>query len=288
MLKRAILLLLFFPLALFAYTSPGRPSGFVNDFTGTLSKEDINSLEVKLSKFEKDSSNEISVVLVNNLDGDNIENYAVQLFSDWGIGKRDNDNGVLLLIALQERKMRIEVGYGLEGALTDLQGNTIINNTLKPAFQQGDFYGGITRALEDIISATRGEYVGPIDQSYINGRDLEGYLNIFGYLVFGVLWLTSVLARSKNWWAGGVVGGIIGVIIGSIFGFFYIGLASLFFLIPAGLLLDFIVSRAYHQGRQTGYYPWWIGGGPHHNGFGGLFRGFGGGRSGGGGSSGDW
>ena len=88
------------------------------------------------------------------------------------------------------------------------------------------------------------------------------------------------------WWAGGVVGGIVGIIISLIKGFLFLGLISLIALIPLGLLFDFIVSRAYQKGKQTGHYPWWIGGG--RGGRGGGFGGFGGGMSGGGGASGRW
>src|SRR3989344_5277330 len=105
----------------FAYTSPGSPSGFVNDFAQMMSAGARAQLEQKLVQLEKDSTNEISVVTINNLDGDTIENFAVKLFQEWGIGKTKNDNGILLLIAKDDRKMRIEVGYGLEGALTDAQ-----------------------------------------------------------------------------------------------------------------------------------------------------------------------
>ncbi|MDO8493209.1 MAG: TPM domain-containing protein [bacterium] len=288
MLKRIVLLLLFFPVLLFAYASPGKPAGFVNDFASVLSGQDKTDIEAKLSQFEKDSSNELSVVIIKSLNGDTIENYAVNLFSEWGIGKEGKDNGILLLIAIDDRKMRIEVGYGLEGALTDIQSDLIINNTLKPAFQQADFYGGINRATADIISATKGEYAAPTDigTRALYGMDLP---NILFYGFFIVIWLTSILARSKSWWAGGVIGGLIGVVASLLLGFFYTGLISLILFIPFGLLLDFLVSRAYQKGVATGYYPWWIGGGPHDGGWGGGgFGGFGGGHSGGGGSSGDW
>ena len=275
---------------LFAYNSPGRPTGYVNDFVGVLSSEEKASLEKRLSDFERRSSSEISVILIKSLDGDTVENYAVKLFSEWEIGKKVKDNGVLLLIAIEDRKMRIEVGYGLEGALTDLQSSSIINNTLKPAFQRGDYYGGIDHAVADIIAATKGEYRSAESQQS-NSGDINWISNIFFYIFFFVIWLGSILARSKSWWAGGVVGGVIGIVLSFVFGFLYIGLVSMLLFVPLGLLFDFFVSRAYQRGTQTGHYPWWIGGGPHGGGGkwgGGGFGGFGGGRSGGGGSSGNW
>jgi len=119
-----------------AYTNPGSPTGFVNDFAGVFSGEQKATLEQKLVTFEKETSNEITVVTIKALDGDTIENFAVKLFEDWEIGKKDKDNGVLVLLAMDDRQMRIEVGYGLEGALTDAQSFWIINKIMKPAFQQ--------------------------------------------------------------------------------------------------------------------------------------------------------
>jgi len=163
-LRRFLFLgLVFLPVFVFAYVSPGQPSGFVNDFVGVFSVEEKNILEEKLSNFSKTYGNEIAVVTINNLGGDYIENYAVKLFEEWGIGKKGQDNGVLVLVAMDERQMRIEVGYGLEGFLTDIQSNWIINNIMKPAFQQGNFYAGIDSAIDKIISATQGEVI-PVDQ----------------------------------------------------------------------------------------------------------------------------
>lgn len=288
MLKRLILASLFMPMTLLAYVSPGQPSGFVNDFAGILNSEEKISLETKLMQFEKDSGNEISVAIIKSLEDDTIEDYAVNLFSDWGIGKKDNDNGILLLIAMDERKMRIEVGYGLEGALTDIQSASIIADTIRPAFQRGDYYLGIDMAVDNMISATKGEYT-VASGGGVNSINSDQVLNILTYALFALVWLASILARSKSWWAGGVVGGVLGIIAGVVFGFFYVGFTALALLVPFGLFLDFMVSRAYQRGAETGHYPWWIGGGPHGGGgLGGGFRGFGGGGSGGGGSSGDW
>ncbi len=284
MLTRIVTFLLFFPYLLFAYVSPGQPSGFVNDFTGVLSGEDRVVLESKIAQFKKDSGNEISVAVIKSLGDEPIENYAVRLFEEWGVGGKSKDNGILLVIALDDRRMRIEVGYGLEGALTDIQSHSIINNVLKPAFQRGDYYGGIDKAIDDISLATKGEYK-TINQSKFDGLDID-WVNIAG-LIFIVV--VSVLARSKSWWAGGVAGAIFGALVSFIYGLFYIGITSLILFIPLGLFIDFISSKAYQHGAKTGRYPWWMGGGPHGgSGFGGGFGGFGGGRSGGGGSSGDW
>lgn len=284
--KIIFVFLLIFALPVLAYYNPGDPSGFVNDYTGTLSDQQKGELETKLSQFEAETSNEIAVVIINNLDGDVIENFAVDLFADWGIGKGGKDNGVLILVAKDDREMRIEVGYGMEGSLTDAQSWQIINNIMTSAFKNGEYYQGIDGAVDGIIAATKGEFVAePVEESSA-GNNWEV---IFYFVIFGFMWLASLLGKSKSWWAGGVIGGIAGIIIGIIKGFLYFGFISMAILIPFGLLFDFIVSKNYQKARAGGHYPWWIGGGRGGgSGFGGGFGGFGGGMSGGGGASGRW
>lgn len=289
MFKKILIIAFFLPLSSFGYYNPGVPAGLVNDFAGIFGQDQKVQLETKLSNFEKESSNEVSIVIIPSLRGDTIENFAEKLFKEWGVGKKDRDNGILLLVALEDRKMRIEVGYGLEGALTDAQSYSIIKNTLTPAFKRGDYFGGINSAVDDIILATKGEYVTPtVPSSWPSGINLEWVF----YSFFFLIWFSSALARSKSWWAGGVVGGIFAVVDGLYTLSFFVFIISLVVFIPFGLLLDFVVSRAYQKGKTTGHYPWWIGGGPHGGGWGssssGGFGGFGGGHSGGGGSSGSW
>jgi len=284
----AILFLLALPVN--AYYNPGAPTGFVNDYANIIDDAQQQEIENKLVQFEQDTSNEISVVTIQNLGGDYIENFAEKLFVEWGIGKQEKDNGVLVLVALEDRKMRIEVGYGLEGALTDAQSNWIINNEMKPAFKEDRYGDGINEAVDKIISATKGEYVASDDGS-TNGSGGWDWEFIFWIVIFGFLWLAAILGRSKSWWAGGVIGGAAGIIIGLIKGFLWLGLGAIAILIPFGLLFDFIVSKKYHAAKSAGQVvPWWIGGGKGGGSRfgGGGFGGFGGGMSGGGGSSGSW
>ncbi|MDD5291019.1 MAG: YgcG family protein [Patescibacteria group bacterium] len=283
-----VILLLFVAMPALAYYNPGTPAGFVNDYAGMMSESQRQSLEAKLVNFESQTSNEIAVVIIPSLDGDTIENFAVRLFEDWKIGKAKNDNGILVLVAKEDRKMRIEVGYGLEGALTDAQSFWIINDIMKPAFRQEKYYQGIDQAVDKIMAATQGEYLPESEPAKVLSS--QAWENIFWFGLFAVIWLASILGRSKSWWAGGVVGGVIGVIIGIIKGFVIFGLVSLVILIPFGLLFDFIVSKNYAKHKASGTIPWWIGGGRGGGGGfgGGGFGGFGGGGSGGGGSSGSW
>lgn len=286
------ILAIMMPVLVGAYYNPGKPAGFISDFAGVLKAEQKQALEQKLSNFDKEFSNEIAVVIIPSLKGDTIENFAVKLFEDWKIGKNKKDNGVLILVAMEDRKMRIEVGYGLEGALTDAQSGWIISQIMKPAFVSGDYFAGIDGAVDKIVSATKGEYIPAENQIQksgvgVNFKNIENLVWLF---FGGTIFLASVLGRSKSWWAGGVIGGVIGVIIGIIKGFLFFGVVSLAFLIPLGLLFDSIVSRSYSRGKDSGHFPWWIGGGGFGGGRsgGGGFGGFGGGSSGGGGASGDW
>ncbi|MCX6702561.1 MAG: TPM domain-containing protein [Candidatus Wolfebacteria bacterium] len=287
----ALILFIFFFLveAAFAYTSPGSPKGFVNDFAGIFNDSQKSGLETKLSDFQKSTGNEIAVAIVKNLGGDTVENYAVELFKEWGIGQKGKDNGVLLLVATEDRKIRIEVGYGLEGSLTDAQSSWIIKNDITPAFKNSDYYAGINSAIDQIITAVNGGAVPSDSQNYAKGLfgNLFNDWHWFLFILFLPMWLASILARSKSWWLGGVLGGIVGIVIGFIYGFIFTGLISFVLLVPLGLLFDAVVSKAYAKNKSLGKNsPWWIGGGGR--GGGGGFGGFGGGGSGGGGSSGSW
>jgi uncharacterized protein len=293
-MKRLLVIFLFLAVAspAFAYYNPGTPAGFVNDFADVIDDEAQQTLEQRLTAFEKETSNEISVATINSLQGDYIENFAEKLFKEWGIGQKDKDNGVLVLVAVEDRKMRIEVGYGLEGALTDAQSNWIINNEMKPAFQQGDYGAGIAAAVNEIIGATQGEYVPSDSSNADSGSGGWDWSFIFWVVIVVFMWLASILGRSKSWWAGGVIGAVAGVIIALIWGFLWLGVGSIIGLTIFGLLFDFIISKNYRAAKATGKnLPWWFGGGGFGSGGfggGGGFGGFGGGMSGGGGSSGSW
>ena len=134
-----------------------RPSGHVNDFAQVLTDDDRAYLENFLKTLERDTTAEVVVVTVKSLDGMTIEEYAVKLFADWGVGDADKDNGVLLLVAPAERKVRIEVGYGLEGSLQDGLAGEIIRTAILPEFKQGNLRRGIGRGLDRISRVVRGE-----------------------------------------------------------------------------------------------------------------------------------
>lgn len=279
--------ILFLPISLLAFTVPEKPTGFVQDYASILSAEHLGSLETKLSSFEKSTTNEIAVVIIPSLDGDVIENVAQEIFTKWGIGKVDKNNGVLLLVSLGDRQTRIHTGYGVEGDLTDIGTSYIQSDVIAPAFRKGDYYGGINGALDKMIEALGGNNIVPENYSKSSNLNFD-WQYLFFFVLFLFQWVGAVLSRSKSWWHGGVLGGIIGT------GIWYFLISSIFLALPVviilillGLLFDYVVSSSYSKAKASGVYPWWIGGNGKGGG-GGGFGGFGGGMSGGGGSSGRW
>lgn len=127
-------------------------STMVNDFTGTLDSGWKSSIEDLCIKVRNETSAEIAVAVISDLQGITIEEYAVTLFKKWGVGKADKDNGVLLLVSMQEKKVRIEVGYGLEGAITDLEAGNIINDIIVPRFKENDYNAGVYNGVYALAS----------------------------------------------------------------------------------------------------------------------------------------
>jgi uncharacterized protein len=141
----------------FAYESPGAPNGYINDYANILSESEEVLLEAQVAVIKENTQAEVTVVTIDSLAGEVIEQYAVKLFEEWGIGEKGLDNGVLLLIAHTDRAVRIEVGYGLEAQLPDSFVGTIIANELLPEFATGDYYTGTKKALDAIAGAITGE-----------------------------------------------------------------------------------------------------------------------------------
>ena len=278
-----------------AYESPGQPTGYVNDFAEVIEPGAKIQLESELKSFDAETGHEISVVTVNSLGEDYIENFAVKLFEEWGVGKKDVDNGVLFLVAIDDREMRIEVGYGLEGALTDLQSKGILDSFAKPAFQQGDYTSGIVSSAQQIKNVISGEVIDVPTSTSSQANTWVMVLRRFGFwgIVIVIMILQAVgvaLGKSKRWWPGGVIGGGIGVVIGLIKWSLFAGILGGVIIGGLGLILDFGASRKdwfknVGKGGKGG--PWFFGGGGGKGG-GGGFGGFGGGFSGGGGASGRW
>lgn len=153
-LTRAMVVLALFPVLVFAVSYPSKPAGFVLDEANALG--DVTTLEQRLAAYEEQTSNEIYVVTIRSLEGLNVENYATALFNTWAIGKAELDNGILLLVARSERKVRIEVGDGLTGALTDREASRILDRDVLPRFKRQDVRGGIEAALAAITAELGG------------------------------------------------------------------------------------------------------------------------------------
>ncbi|MCW5732848.1 MAG: TPM domain-containing protein [Enhydrobacter sp.] len=150
-LPAALLALLFLGVAALAANFPAL-TGRIVDQANIVPAETRMVLEPKLAELEAKSGIQLVVATVNSLDGQEIEPYANELFRTWKLGEKTRNNGVLLLVAPNERRVRIEVGYGLEGSLTDALSKVIITNAITPRFKAGDFGGGITRGVDDIIT----------------------------------------------------------------------------------------------------------------------------------------
>jgi len=206
-----LLLLILFPISAFAGLNLPNASAYVNDYAGILNNKPL--LEKQIIDFEKQTSNEISIITVKTLQGTTIEDYAVRLFAKWKIGKSDKDNGVLILIAPNERKVRIEVGYGLEGVLPDSATSSIIRNEMLPYFKKGDYQTGVGKGLLSVMQATKGEYKQKSKnsaQTYLTLAIITIFKIIF-FAVFIVLVLLMLRKRGKS----GLIGLLLGTFLGS-------------------------------------------------------------------------
>lgn len=145
-----------------ALAAPALPKarGYVNDYAGILSPAARQEIERFLAGFERSDSTQIVVLTVPSLEGEDLEGYAVRVAQGWGIGQKGKDNGALLLVAKEERAVRIEVGYGLEDRLTDLLAGRIVDQEIVPRFKAGDFDGGVKAGVKAMVDATRGAYTG--------------------------------------------------------------------------------------------------------------------------------
>ncbi len=201
-----VLLLLFFSSAPAALDVPP-VTGYVNDRAGLLSQSTLLKLEQFLREFEKSDSTQIVVLTIPTLDGEVLEEYALRVLESWGVGQKEQDNGALLLLAKQERKIRIEVGYGLEGRLTDLLAGRIIDNEISPRLKQGDFDGGVISGVVAMAEAVRGEYQGTGSTKKKKKRfDPFGLIILFFF--FGPLLARLSGRRSRRSRRGGIfIGG---------------------------------------------------------------------------------
>ena len=250
----------------------------VTDLTGTLSPQVVTRIEQQLAAFEKEKGTQLAVLMVPSVRPESIEEYAVRVFEQWKLGRKGVDDGVLLVIAKNDRELRIEVGYGLEGALNDATAKRIISDDIVPHFKRGDFAAGIEAGVARILRVADGEPLPP--PAAAEGGD--GHLPIDPFWLFGGLMFAPLVTRLLTPLTGRVSAAALVGVAGGIAGW------ALFGAIIAGVfcgLLAFIFAFNGAMGR--GGSGSWSSGSHRGGGFGGGFGG-GGGRSGGGGASGRW
>lgn len=231
-----------------------RPTGYVNDYAGVLDPAASAQLENLLYMIEQKTTAQIAVAVMDTVEPETVDGYAVRMFSEWGIGGAEKDNGILILVAMQERKMRIEVGYGLEGAVPDAFAGNVIQDVIAPLFRAGDYSGGIAAGTEAVAARMLQEEYGLTLQDVV-----EGYSSNAG----------TSSPRKKT---------LAEKIFSLIFTIIFIGIL----IRHPHLLLFFLLAGGGGGGRSSGF------GGSSGGSFGGGFGGFGGGMSGGGGASGGW
>lgn len=258
--------------------------GYVNDHAGMLRPETALQLEQALRSFDESDSTQVAVLTIDSLEGDALEDFSIRVVDAWKIGQRGQDNGVLFLVVKNDRKMRIEVGRGLEGVLTDLAAGRIIDTVVRPLFKAGRYDQGIMAGAAAIIQTCRGEFTAPRQSGGRGVSRGQEPPQILSYLIF-CLFIVAFLGRASR--PLGILGGALLLPLAAFLGLPSISLLLLLMLLPvgaaAGLIVPLILGNMVLSGISMG------GGGFRGGGFGGGgFGGFGGGGFGGGGASGGW
>ena len=179
-------------------STPPNPPKLVNDYTNTLTPQQKQALETKLVKYDDSTSNQIVVVIVDRLEGYSIDDDAIELVRKWGVGNKNFNNGVVVFVAKSDRKLAIQVGYGLEGAITDLITKSIRENTINPNFKAENFYRGLDEGTDDIIKAAEGRYKAPAGY---NNRGKNGVS--IGTIIFIIILLLIIFGGAAGPGVGG-------------------------------------------------------------------------------------
>lgn len=183
-MNKILLFLLFFSAA---YSQPQVPQlqYWANDFTNTLTQEQLNSLNFKLKSFQDSTSNQVVLLMIATLNNYPLDYYSMDVAEKNKIGTKEHDNGILFLVVKNDRKMRIEVGYGLEGALPDALTSSIIRNEISPYFRSEQYYNGVQAGLNAIISAIKGEYTAPKNNR--NEKNKSPAITILMIIIFIII-----------------------------------------------------------------------------------------------------
>jgi uncharacterized protein len=213
---KTILYFLLYSIILVAQPKVPELKSWVTDLTGTLSSQELNNLNYELKTFEDSTSNQLVVLMIPALGNYPIDYYSMDVVNKNKIGTKQHDNGVLLLIVKNDKKMRIEVGYGLEGALPDALSSSIIRNVIAPYFRNDEYYKGIATGVNAIIAATKGEYKGVPKEEHHNRHDFSFILYLIFFIFFFVFPIFSRGGRRGRggfiffpggFWGGGFGGG---------------------------------------------------------------------------------
>lgn len=259
----------------------------VTDLTQTLTPEQIAALDVRLREFEQRKGSQIAILLVPTTEPETIEQYSIRVAERWQLGRRGVDDGLLLLVAKEDRAVRIEVGYGLEGALPDVIANRITDQVIVPRFREGDYFGGLSQGIERIVAVLEGE---PLPEPERRPPPSEGFGSLLPILFMLVFVVSGALRRLFGSFGGAAVTAglagflawllthVIPVAIGAA------AIAFFFGLFGGGMGGGRGWSSRGHRGGWGGG---WGGGFGGRGGFGGGWSG-GGGTFGGGGASGRW
>jgi uncharacterized protein len=280
-----LLVVLLFAASVWADVAVPPLKGRVTDLTGTLKTEQVASLEQLLQSFEARKGSQIAVLMVPTTAPETIEQYALRVAEQWKIGRKKVDDGAILVVAKDDRALRIEVGYGLEGALNDATANRIIREVIVPRFREGDFFGGISAGVDRMIRVIDGEPL-PAPAKAAPPAD-EGVLQILPVLLILALVAGAILRRLLGRFVGslatgGVVGALAWLLAGALAIALLAAIVAFFFTLMSGVGGS---GRRYYGGFPGGYGGGGWGGGGF--GGGGGFSG-GGGSFGGGGASGRW
>jgi uncharacterized protein len=268
MMKKTLLILPAFLLTILTWSGNAQdfpekpvPPRLVNDFAGMLNSNEINALENKLVAFNDSTSTQIAVVIVSSLHGYDKADYAQRLAEKWGIGQKGKNNGILVLVKpkteSENGEIYIATAYGLEGAIPDLHVSDIINYQILPAFRAGDYFGGLDKATDSLMSLARGDF--PADL-YNKHQDKSAIAPFIIFIIFFIIIMFTRSGGGKNQRHISNKG------------------------LPLWMLLSMMNSRNSHNGSWGGF----SGGGGSGSGGGGGFGGFGGGSFGGGGAGGSW
>jgi uncharacterized protein len=266
----------------------------VTDLTGTLTPDQAAALEAKLRAFEQAKGSQVAVLIVPTTQPEAIEQYAIRVADAWKLGRKGIDDGAMLIVAKDDRKLRIEVGYGLEGALPDATANRIIDEVIVPRFRAGDFYGGISAGVDRMLRVIEGEPL-PEPERRSPAHAVPGLFTVLPFLFIFAMVGGSIFRRMFGrvggaFATGGLVGFLTWLLVGILGVSFVAGVLAFIFSLLGGLGGGGPGSGgsgwySRRHDRGWGYPGGWGGGG---GGFGGGGWSGGGGGFGGGGASGSW